>query len=89
MKHNSNEETNSVAPSDSFFAVVGKAAEEEMLTECELWERDAVEIQIPEKTEVQILALARKYEKKQLNKAEAAGSAKTIAFQNEHLLCIN
>lgn len=68
MTHKSNEEINSFAPSDSFFAVVGKVAEEAMLMECELWERDAGELQVPEITEVQILALARKYEKKQLNK---------------------
>ncbi len=33
-----------------------------MLMECELWERDAGEIQIPENAEVQILALARNKE---------------------------
>ncbi|HVI41046.1 MAG TPA: DUF4367 domain-containing protein [Anaerovoracaceae bacterium] len=57
----------SMVPGDSFFAAIGKAAEEEMLKECELWEREAGDIKIPEKVESQILTLARKLEKKQLN----------------------
>ena len=57
-----------LSPSDSFFAAIGKAAEEEMLKECELWELEFEEINIPEKVEAQILTLARKLEKKQLNK---------------------
>lgn len=57
----------SAAPDDSFFTAIGKAAEEEMLMECGLWERQADEIDIPENVETQILTLARKHEKKQLN----------------------
>jgi hypothetical protein len=57
-----------MAPGDSFFAAIGKAAEEEMLKECELWEKEAGDIRVPEKAEARILALARKLEKRQLNK---------------------
>ena len=57
-----------VPPNDSFLTAIGKAAEEEMLKECELWELEFEEIKIPEKVEVQILTIARKLEKKQLNK---------------------
>lgn len=59
---------NSISPDDSFFVMVGKAAEEEMLKECARWEREAGDIQIPEKVEAQILELARRLEKKQINK---------------------
>lgn len=58
----------SSTPGDGFFAVIGKAAEEEMLKECELWELKAGDIKIPEKTESRILALAREGPKKQRNK---------------------
>lgn len=69
MNLNSNEyDKNGISPSDSFFAAIGKAAEEEMLKECELWELESGDIKIPEKVESQILSLARKLEKKQLNK---------------------
>jgi hypothetical protein len=69
MNQNSSEyDRNSMTPGDSFFAAIGKAAEEEMLKECELWEREAGDIKIPETAEIQILMLARKFERKQLNK---------------------
>ncbi len=47
---------------------IGKAAEKEMLEECDLWEREAGDLRVPEKVELQILELARKHEKKYLNK---------------------
>ncbi len=56
------------APGDGFFTAVGKAAEEEMLIECALWEQQAGDIGIPANVESQILALARKHEKRYLNK---------------------
>lgn len=59
---------NSTTACDSCLTVIAKAAEEEMLRECTLWEREAGDIQVPFKTEDQILRLARKLEKKQLNK---------------------
>jgi|GEM_PF-1436472 hypothetical protein len=69
MNQNFNEHENLfMAPEDGLFAVVGKAAEREMLKECELWEQIAGDIQIPEETEAQILSLAIRLEKKQLNK---------------------
>jgi len=69
MNLNSNDyDKNGISPSDSFFAAIGKAAEEEMLKECELWELESEEMKIPERVESQILTLARKHEKKQLNK---------------------
>lgn len=69
MVQNGNEyDKNRIDPGDSFFAVVGKAAEEEMLRECELWELEAGDPMIPDYVESQILALARKLEKKQLHK---------------------
>ena len=69
MDQNGNgHDKDSTAPDDSFFASIGKAAEEEMLRECELWEKEAGDIRIPEKAEAQILALARKLEKRQLHK---------------------
>lgn len=69
MNLNSNEyDKKGISPSDSFFAAIAKAAEEEMLKECELWELEFEEIKIPEKVETQILTLTRKLEKKQLNK---------------------
>ena len=58
----------SSVPDDGFFAVIGKAAEEEMLKECELWELKAGDVTIPEKTESRILALAREFEENQRNK---------------------
>lgn len=59
MVHNSNEFcTNSKTSGDNFITAVGKAAEEEMLRECELWEREAGNIRIPEMVESKILALA-------------------------------
>jgi hypothetical protein len=54
--------------SDSFLIAVGKAAEQEMLRECEIWENEAGELKIPENVEAQILELARKHEKKYLNR---------------------
>jgi len=69
MDHNGNGRNKSSMTTDGrFFTEIGKAAEDEMLKECELWEREAGDIRIPERAEAQILALARKYEKRQLNK---------------------
>ena len=69
MDQNSiNYSNNGASPDDSPFTSIGKAAEEEMLTECELWERQAGDIIIPENVEAQILELAIKHEKRQLNK---------------------
>ena len=83
MNPNSNEyDKNGISPSTSFFAAIGKAAEEEMLKECELWELEFEEINIPEKVEAQILSITRKLEKKQLNKKRdrfIKRSAKTAA----------
>lgn len=59
---------NRMTPGDSLFAAIGKAAEEEMLKECERWEMEAGDIRVPEKAEARILALARKLEKRRLNK---------------------
>ncbi len=52
----------------NFFAALGRAAQEDMLRECDLWEREAGDVAIPDKVESEILELARKHEKKQLNK---------------------
>ena len=69
MNLNSNEyDKNATSPSDSFFAAIGNAAEEEMLKECELWELESGEIKIPERVETKILTLARKLEKRKQNK---------------------
>lgn len=68
MNQNKGFERNSTTDGDSYLTVIAKAAEEEMLMECTLWEREAGDIQVPFKTEEQILKLARKLEKKQLNK---------------------
>lgn len=55
-------------PEDGLFAVIGKAAEEEMLKECELCELKAGDVTIPEETESRILALAGKPEREQMNR---------------------
>lgn len=52
----------------SFFAAVGRAAQEDMLRECDLWDQESGELTIPDKVESQILELAKKHEKKHLNK---------------------
>lgn len=52
----------------SFFVALGRAAQEDMLRECDLWEKEAGELTIPDKVESQILELAVKHEKKHLNK---------------------
>lgn len=59
---------NRTVPDHSFLVAVGRAAQEDMLKECDLWEREAGELAIPDKVELQVLELARKLEKKQLNK---------------------
>jgi hypothetical protein len=69
MNQNGSEHLKSrTAPDHSFFTALGRAAQEDMLRECDLWERESGDVTIPDKVESQILELARKHEKKQLNK---------------------
>lgn len=77
MNQNSKEfEKNSAAAAENFCAVIARAAEEEMLKECSLCELKAGDIRIPLKTEAQILTLAGKLEKSQLNTVSALKSDK-------------
>ena len=52
----------------NFFTELGRAAQEAMLEECDLWEREAGGVTVPDKVETQILEIAGKHEIKQLNK---------------------
>jgi hypothetical protein len=52
---------NSASPDDSLFHAIGKAAEEEMLLEYEILERQSGEIKIPEHVESRILKMAAQH----------------------------
>lgn len=50
---------NNTTPEDSFLTAIGKAAEEELLVECERWEQQAGDVSVPRNVEFRILALVR------------------------------